>query len=41
MKSPAERSFGYTVTVVVAVVIFVVIGIVGNLFVRLPTGRIF
>ncbi len=41
MKSPPERSLGYTIAVIVAtVVLFVVIWMVGGLFVSQPMGRL-
>ncbi len=41
MKSPQERSLGYAITVViVGIVLFLVIAVVGGLFMSLPTGRL-
>jgi hypothetical protein len=39
MKSPPERSLGYTVTVVIAaIVLFVVVGVISSAFVGFPTA---
>jgi hypothetical protein len=38
MKSPEEKSMGYTIAVIVAaVVIFVVIGVISRVFIPYPT----
>jgi hypothetical protein len=41
MKSPQEKSLGYTVAVIMAaVIIFVIIGIVSRAFITFPTPNI-
>jgi type III secretory pathway component EscS len=38
MKSPQEKSFGYTITVIIAaIVIFIVIGFISRAFISYPT----